>query len=139
MKEVHKELLNIATALTSLGKQMEQMAERLAAAGDTPASTQKAPAAGKAATRRPAALKKKTALKIKAPNQEATDTPADEKQTTLLDHIYGMIHRSRNGATLEKLRKKTGLESRQISNALYKLTKKGKIEARSRGLYVKKK
>jgi hypothetical protein len=36
------------------------------------------------------------------------------------------------------LKEKTDLTPKQLSNALYKLTKQGKIEAISRGLYVKK-
>ena len=36
------------------------------------------------------------------------------------------------------LKKKTNLEPRQLSNALYKLTKKGTIEAKSRGIYFTK-
>ena len=49
-----------------------------------------------------------------------------------------MISRSRSGITVEQLKKRAGLEARQVSNALYKLTQKGKIETLSRGLYVKK-
>jgi hypothetical protein len=36
------------------------------------------------------------------------------------------------------LKAKTGLNPRQLSNALYKLSKKGTIVAKSRGLYVQK-
>ena len=57
----------------------------------------------------------------------------------MLDSILGMISRSRSGITVERLKKRAGLEARQVSNALYKLTQKGKIETLSRGLYVKKK
>ena len=57
----------------------------------------------------------------------------------MLDNILGMISRSRNGITVERLKKRTGLQARQVSNALYKLTKKAKIETLSRGVYVKKK
>jgi hypothetical protein len=35
------------------------------------------------------------------------------------------------------LKSKTGLDSRQLSNALYKLSKKHLVRAKSRGLYVK--
>jgi len=57
----------------------------------------------------------------------------------MLDNIFGMISRSRGGITVEQLKKRAGLEARQVSNALYKLTQKGKIETLSRGVYVKKK
>lgn len=57
----------------------------------------------------------------------------------MLDSIFGMISRSRNGITVDRLKKRADLETRQVSNALYKLTQKGKIETISRGVYVKKK
>jgi predicted transcriptional regulator of viral defense system len=57
----------------------------------------------------------------------------------MLDDIFEMISKSRSGITVERLKKRTGLKARQVSNALYKLTKKAKIETLSRGVYVKKK
>jgi predicted Rossmann fold nucleotide-binding protein DprA/Smf involved in DNA uptake len=51
--------------------------------------------------------------------------------------VLDVIKRSRNGATIAALKTKTELESRQLSNALYKLSKKGKIKAKSRGVYIK--
>jgi predicted Rossmann fold nucleotide-binding protein DprA/Smf involved in DNA uptake len=55
----------------------------------------------------------------------------------VLDNVFGVVRRSRSGATIAKLKEKTGLDSRQLSNALYKLSKKGKIKAKSRGHYIK--
>jgi len=49
-----------------------------------------------------------------------------------------VIAKAKSGANIATLKKKTKLEPRQLSNALYKLTKKGTIEARSRGVYFKK-
>jgi predicted Rossmann fold nucleotide-binding protein DprA/Smf involved in DNA uptake len=40
--------------------------------------------------------------------------------------------------TVAQLKTKTQLNARQLSNALYKLSKKGMVEAPSRGLYLKK-
>jgi predicted transcriptional regulator of viral defense system len=51
--------------------------------------------------------------------------------------VYKTIRRSRNGISIAQLKAKTALDDRQLSNALYKLTKKGMIEAKSRGVYVK--
>jgi predicted Rossmann fold nucleotide-binding protein DprA/Smf involved in DNA uptake len=56
---------------------------------------------------------------------------------TVLDLVFDEIRKSRNGATIAHLKSKTALESRQLSNALYKLSKKGKIKAKSRGVYIK--
>jgi predicted Rossmann fold nucleotide-binding protein DprA/Smf involved in DNA uptake len=57
---------------------------------------------------------------------------------TVLDTVYDLIKRSRKGASIAQLKAKTELDARQLSNALYKLTKKGLIQAESRGLYLKK-
>jgi len=59
------------------------------------------------------------------------------KELKVTDSVYDVIKRSKKGASIAKLREKTQLNPRQISNALYKLTKTGKIIAKSRGLYVK--
>ena len=56
---------------------------------------------------------------------------------TVLDTVFDVIKRSRNGATIANLREKTGLEARQLSNALYKLAKKGRVKTKSRGVYIK--
>lgn len=70
-------------------------------------------------------------------------TPAIPKrraavESTVLDSVFDAIRKSRAGATTAKLKEKTGLEARQVSNALYKLTKKGMITSISRGVYAKK-
>ena len=61
------------------------------------------------------------------------------KKSTVLDAVYDVVRRSRNGATIAQLKQKTGLNPRQLSNALYKLSTRGKIEAKQRGLYIVKK
>ena len=60
------------------------------------------------------------------------------KGKTVLDTVYSAIKRSKNGATVAQLKQRTKLDARQLSNALYKLSKKGQVYAKSRGLYVKK-
>jgi Sugar-specific transcriptional regulator TrmB. len=47
-----------------------------------------------------------------------------------------LIKRSRKGATVEKIKEATKLDKKQISNSLYKLTKKGMVKTVSRGVYV---
>ena len=76
------------------------------------------------------AAKKKAAPKAAA-------KAAAPSSSTMLDNILGMINRSRTGITVERLKKRTGLAPRQVSNALYKLTKKGSIKSMSRGIYTK--
>jgi predicted Rossmann fold nucleotide-binding protein DprA/Smf involved in DNA uptake len=153
MKDVQKELLAISTALSSLVAKVEKMVEAIEtesgkaapAVKAKPAKKAKATAKkAKATAKKAKAAPKKRAAKKQAPTTEEgaqapTAAPTAESQQTMLDNIFVMISRSRNGITVEKLKKRTGLEARQVSNALYKLTKKGKIETLSRGVYIKKK
>ena len=147
MKDVQKELMAISTTLSSLVQKMEKMAEAIETKSGKAAPAKKAKAVKKAnapANKAKAAAKKtkrapkKKAAKKAAPAPAKADAPAAAGGKTMLDSIFGMISRSRSGITVEQLKKRAGLEARQVSNALYKLTQKGKIETLSRGLYVKK-
>lgn len=161
MKNVQKELIAISTALSSLVKKMEKVAEAIekgsgkatpkkkakpGTKAKAPVKKAKASAKKSKATPKKKAPKKK-AMKKKVPKKKAPKKKAPVKAKasaaagapTILDKILGMISRSKNGITVERLKKRVGLEARQVSNALYKLTQKGKIETLSRGVYVKKK
>jgi len=59
------------------------------------------------------------------------------RRDTVLESVYAAIRRSRSGASIAQLKHRTRLEDRQLSNALYKLTRKGIVHARSRGVYVR--
>jgi len=153
MKDVQKELMAISSTLSSLVQQMEKMAVAIEKESGKAAPAKKAKAVKKAKApakkakaavkKTKAAPKKKTAKKKAAkkavPASAKAKPPAAAGGQTMLDSIFGMISRSRSGITVERLKKRAGLEARQVSNALYKLTQKGKIETISRGLYVKKK
>ncbi len=153
MKDVQKELMAISTTLSSLVQKMEKIAKAIEkgsgkaapAKKAKPVKKAKAPAKkAKAATKKVKAAPKKKAARKKAA-KKAAPAPAKANASTvaggktMLDSIFGMISRSRSGITVERLKKRAGLEARQVSNALYKLTQKGKIKTISRGLYVKKK
>jgi hypothetical protein len=56
---------------------------------------------------------------------------------TAADNIFAIIKRSKKGVNTKALMKKTGYERRSISNAIYKLTKQGKIKSAAKGVYVK--
>jgi predicted Rossmann fold nucleotide-binding protein DprA/Smf involved in DNA uptake len=138
MKDVQKELSAISVTLSSLVKQVEKIVEAIETASGKAAAVKKTRAVKKA---KAPAKKKTAAAKKRRPKKVAgnSDAQAAASGQTMLDSIYGMISRSRGGITVERLKKRSGLEARQVSNALYKLTKKGKVETLSRGLYVKRK
>jgi len=115
MKNIQSQLKTVSKSLAALSKQVEKLSQQVA----------KAQPAKKAAPARKAAPGK------------ATKAAAAGGQT-LLDTVYGAIKRTKKGVTVAQLKEKTNLDARQLSNALYKLSKKGQVYAKSRGLYVKK-
>ena len=94
-------------------------------------------AAPKKAAAKKAAPKKATAKKA-APKKAAPKKAAAGQNAPVLETVMAVIKKSRKGVSMGDLKTKTGLESRQVSNAIYKLTKRGEITSRSRGIYVKK-
>ena len=126
MKKLQSQLKTISKSLVSLSKQVDKILQQI-----SKLQAPKATAATKK-TKTTVAKAKKTSVKKKAVKKETA------KQMTALEAVFGVIKRSRNGATIAGLKEKTGLVSRQLSNALYKLTKKGQIVAKERGLYTKK-
>jgi hypothetical protein len=113
MKKAHDQLAEVSKALSGLFKKVNKIARRLGKLGS---------AAG---------------VKAKRGRKPGRTAPARVRQDTVLDSVYKAIRRSRNGITIAQLKAKTALDDRQLSNALYKLTKKGMIAAKSRGVYVK--
>ena len=112
MKNLQSQLKTVSKSLAALSKQVEKLSMQ--------AKTTKA-------VKKPAAAKK-------APARKAA--PAGGK--TVLDTVFDVIKRSKKGVTVAQLKTKTRLDARQLSNALYKLSKKGLVHAKSRGLYEKK-
>lgn len=122
MKKVKDQLKAISKNLVSLSKQVDQLTKQV-----DKVQPAKKTAAKKAAVKK-AAPKKKAAARGRKP---ATGS-------TVLDTVYDVIKRSRKGVAIATLKEKSGLDARQLSNALYKLSKKGTITTISRGVYVKK-
>jgi predicted Rossmann fold nucleotide-binding protein DprA/Smf involved in DNA uptake len=132
MKNAQTQLVSIAAALTKLTKQLEKLSADL----EISKPARKAPAEKvKAAPKKKAVPPVKKMVKA----EEKVSEKAPEKSETVLQQVYDVICKSRKGASIDKLKEKTRLDPRQLSNALYKLTKKGVVEARARGIYFKKK
>ena len=122
MKKIKAQLKTLSKSLSALSKQVEKITDQV----DKLKAPQKATPA------------KKTVAKKKVAKKAAAKKAAPAKQETMLDTVFDTIKRTQKGVTVPQLREKTKLNSRQLSNALYKLTKKGVIQTKSRGLYVKK-
>ncbi len=130
MPTLQDQLKDVSKALAELTKQVDRVADQIKKADPSKATSTKA-----APPKKKAAPKKATNKKASA--KKTTKKPAG-KTSTLLESVYDVIKRSRKGVTVAALKTKTTLNPRQLSNALYKLSKHGRIAAKARGLYVKK-
>jgi predicted Rossmann fold nucleotide-binding protein DprA/Smf involved in DNA uptake len=117
MKQLQTQLKSISKSLASLSEQVERITKQV----DKLKPAKKAPAKKTAAKNAPARKKKPAA-----------------GGKTVLDSVFDVITRSRKGVSIAELRSKTKLDARQLSNALYKLSKKGMVKTKSRGIYIKK-
>ena len=127
MKKLKAQLKTISSSLTSLSKQVEKITKQV---------EKLQPKKAAVASKKTAAKKKVAAKKVGV--KKAAPKKAPAKPPTVIDSILNAIKKTKKGITIAQLKEKTEFNSKQLSNALYKLTKKGKIEATSRGLYVKK-
>jgi lambda repressor-like predicted transcriptional regulator len=132
MKKIKAQLKTLSKSLATISKQVEKITDQV----DKLQAPKKAAPAKKAVAKKKAAKKK--VAKKKVAKKAAAKKAAPAKQVTMLDTVFNVIKRTKKGVTVTQLREKTKLDSRQLSNALYKLTKKGAIQTKSRGLYVKK-
>ncbi len=129
MKKAQTQIKSIAKNLAALAEKLDKLNAQLESAPAKKA----APAKKKAAAKPKKAVAKK---KAPATKKKAAAASAASKGT-VLENVLDVIAKSRSGANIANLKKKTNLESRQLSNALYKLSKKGMIKTVSRGVYVK--
>jgi lambda repressor-like predicted transcriptional regulator len=113
--KVQNQLTKISKSLSDLSKKVEVLRDQLTAA--------------------PA---KKVAPKKVVRSAKKAKATAGGNKPTVLETVFDVVRRSRKGVTIATLKEKTGLEARQLSNALYKLSKRGQVVAKSRGVYVKK-
>ncbi len=70
-------------------------------------------------------------------NQKFYEKIQNEKKS-IMDLVYESIKRSRKGIVFVKIQEKTGLNRKQIANAIYKLKCRNIIETKSRGIYIRK-
>lgn len=126
MKKIKAQLDTLSKSLVTLSKKVEKISDQV-----DKLLTSKATVPAKK-------IAAKKVVKKKAEKQISVKKKAAAKPATMLDTVLDTIKRSKKGITVAQLKEKTKLDSRQLSNALYKLTKKGDIQTKSRGLYVKK-
>jgi predicted Rossmann fold nucleotide-binding protein DprA/Smf involved in DNA uptake len=84
------------------------------------------------------AVNKKVSKVVKAAKPKVAAKKPAAVQGTVLSSVLSTVKRSKNGVAIAKIKEKTGLSPRQLSNALYKLSKSGKIASKERGVYIAK-
>ena len=122
-QQLKKQLATASKSLVNLSKQLEKISSHVDQLQAAKATAKKKPVA-----KRKPAVRKKAGVK----------KPAAAKGVTVLGSVFDSIKRSKKGVAIDKIKEKTGYDGRQLSNALYKLTKQGKIKTVSRGVYLKK-
>ena len=116
MKKLKKDLIFISKTLSDLAQNVEDIQQKIDA--------------------RKKLLKKPKAKPIQnIPGGKTIVTKT--APPTAIDNIFSIIKKSKKGISAKDLMKKTGYERKSISNAIYKLTKQGKIKTVSKGVYVK--
>ncbi|MFY9707118.1 MAG: hypothetical protein WCA42_15670 [Desulfobacterales bacterium] len=120
LKSIAKHLAALSTKVEKLSKQVDK---GLTAKKTASKSTKAKPKA------KPKVTKAAPVKKVKTVNVD--------KGETVLNSVFDVIKKSRKGISIAQLKEKTDLNPRQLSNALYKLTKKGSIKSMSRGIYTK--
>lgn len=60
----------------------------------------------------------------------------DRSEMTASGAVLKVIRNSRQGADFERIQAKTGFEDKKLRNIIFRLNKIGKIQRRSRGIYV---
>ena len=85
-------------------------------------------------------LEKAQAAKKRKPKAKAQTTKkASAKEPTAriaADQVVNIIRRSKKGADVPTLIKKTGFEDKKIRNMVFRAAKQGKIKRAGRGIYL---
>jgi predicted RNase H-like nuclease (RuvC/YqgF family) len=120
MKDLKKEVQAVTKELKALTRKTEAMAKKVA-------KLEKAQAAAK--------RKPKPKAKVKALKKAAAKKKGVAKLTAT-DQVVNIIKRSKKGADVPTLMKKTGLADKTLRNILFRAGKLGKIKRAGRGVYV---
>jgi hypothetical protein len=129
MKKIQTPLITmlgtLSKSLAVLSKQVEKMADKV--------NRLQSDAPLKDVLRKKAVVKKKESpAKKTAPKRKK----AASASGTVIDTVLSAINNSKSGIAIAEIKAKTKIEGRQLSNALYKLTKREMIKAQSRGIYI---
>ncbi len=129
MKNLKKDMQAVTNELKALTRKTEALAKKVANLEKAQAAAKAKPKA-KAKTAKKAPAKKKAVAKKKAPAKKKA------AKLTATDQVVNIIKRSKKGADVPTLIKKSGLADKTIRNILFRAGKQGKIKRAGRGVYM---
>ena len=157
MKKLANALNTVNKEIRALSKKLEQVSKKadnlMKAVADEKAKAKPAPKKkpvrkAKAAPKKKVAPKataapakktvKKTAVKKTAAAPKKTAKKPAKKpaaSTTPTNKVLTLMKRYKKGVTIAKLKERSGLNDKQISNILHRASKEGKITMVARGVY----
>ena len=153
MKKLTDDLKAVSKEINALSKKLDQLskkADKLKKAAAVKKGKPKAAPAKKAVKKAKAApakkvVKKKAATKTVAPKKEAARKTANKPvkkpagkpavSATPTNKVLTFMKRYKKGVSISKLKERSGLSDKQISNILHRASKEGKIKRIARGVY----
>ncbi len=146
MKDVKKafetiiESLKLPTHKTikELIKRLEELEKIVAKSMTTTKTRAKATAKKKKPTKARSVKKAAPAKKTAAKKTKKAAPKAKPSKKSATEQVLDAIRKSSKGITVGTARKSTGLESKQVSNIIFRLLKQGKIVKKDRGIYAVK-
>jgi len=152
MKKLANALNTVNKEIRALSKKLEQVSKKAdnlmkavadekakakAAPKKKPVRKAKAAPKKKVAPKATAAPAKKTVKKTAAAPKKTAKKPAKKPaaSTTPTNKVLTLMKRYKKGVTIAKLKERSGLNDKQISNILHRASKEGKITRVARGVY----
>jgi len=126
MAETVKLLKNIAADLKTISKEINAIATQVG-------KVTKPQAKATAKTKRV-----KKVVKAKTPKKSTAKktAPSAKRSSSIVDSVFEVIRNAGGGIAHVDILEKTGLGQRQVSNAVFKLKKQGKVKNVDRGVYA---
>ncbi len=126
MAETVKLLKNIAADLKTISKEINAIATQVG-------KVTKPQAKAAAKTKRV-----KKVVKAKTPKESTAKktAPSAKESSSIVDSVLEVIRNAGGGIAHVAILEKTGFGQRQVSNAVFKLKKQGKVKNAGRGVYA---
>ena len=126
MAETVKLLKNIAADLRTISKEINAIAAQVG-------KVTKPQAKIAAKTKR---VKKVVKTKTPKKSMAKKTAPLAKRSSSIVDSVFEVIRNAGGGIAHVAILEKTGLGQRQVSNAVFKLKKQGKVKNVDRGVYA---